>query len=115
MTLDPPFTVYRDQLTALSHGTALWNPDPSKKIYNNASIGDVGYLHEGTFIRMFNVTLPWNHPSNGLLGKPEPYAPLDCGPFTNILEVPFKTQQYYSRNVSSETNDSDAQAKGPNK
>ena len=91
MPVAPPFSVYQDQLIALYHGLALWNSDPLKKIYNSASIGDVGYLHEGTFIRMFNVTLPWNHPSNGLLGKPEPYEPLDCGPFTNILEVPFTT------------------------
>lgn len=115
MPVDPPHAIYQDQLTALSHGLALWNPRPAKKIYNNVSIGDVGYLYEGMFVRMFNVTLPWNHPSNGLLGTPEPYESLNCGPFTNIHEVPLKTQEHYSRNVSAETYDSDAQAKEPDK
>jgi hypothetical protein len=113
MPVDPPFVVYRDQLTALSHGLALWNPDPPKNIYNNVSIGDVGYLHEGMFIRMFNVTLPWNHPSNGLLGKPEPYYPLDCGPFTNTIEARFDKVDYYSRSVTAKTNSGDSQAMTP--
>ena len=55
----------------------MWNPDPPKRIYNNVSIGDVGYLDEGTFIRMFNVTLPWHHQSNRTLGDPEPFDTLD--------------------------------------
>jgi hypothetical protein len=113
MPVDPPFAVYRDQLTALSHGLALWNPDPPKNIYNNVSIGDVGYLHEGMFIRMFNVTLPWNHPSNGLLGKPEPYDPLDCGPFTNTIEAHFDKVDHYSRSVTAKTNAGDSQAMTP--
>jgi hypothetical protein len=70
-----PSTVYRDQLSALSDGIALWNPAPQKKLHNKVSIDDVGYLHDGMFIRMFNVILPWDDPSNGVLGKPEPYDP----------------------------------------
>jgi hypothetical protein len=103
MPVDTPSIVYRDQLSALSHGLALWNPNPPKKIYNYVSIGDVGYLHEGMFIRMFNVTLPWDDPSNGLLGKPEPYDPLDCGPFTNTIEAHFKKIDHYSRFVTADT------------
>ena len=75
-TIDPPFKVYQDQLKVAPQGIALWNPDPPKRIYNNVSIGDVGYLDEGTFIRMFNVTLPWHHQSNRTLGDPEPYDTL---------------------------------------
>ena len=110
MPIDPPFTVYRDQLTALSHGLALWNPSPQKKIYNNVSIGDVGYLHEGTFIRMFNVILPWNHPSNGVPGIPEPYDPLDCSPFINSIEAHFEKVDHYSHSVTAETNAGNLQA-----
>ena len=102
---DPPFSVYQDQLTELSHGIALWNPNPSKEIYNMVSIGDVGYLHEGAFTRMFNVTLPWNHPSNALLGIPEPYDPLDNGPFANISEYHhFGKVVFHSHYVTEETN-----------
>ncbi|KAI0280744.1 hypothetical protein BGY98DRAFT_288521 [Russula aff. rugulosa BPL654] len=65
------------------------------------------------FIRMFNVILPWDHESNRTLGKPEPYESLDCGPFPTVLDVPLKTQERYSRNVSAETNDSNARANAP--
>ena len=101
---DPPFFVYRDQLSAPSHGIALWNPNPPKKIYNNVSIGDVGYLQEGTFIRMFNVMLPWDHPSNKTFGNPESYESLNCGPSANILGGDFSRVEHYSRYVSAETN-----------
>jgi hypothetical protein len=37
----------------------LWNPNPPKTIYIYVSIGDVGYVRDGVFIRMFNVILPW--------------------------------------------------------
>lgn len=113
MPVDPPFNVYRDQITALSQGLALWNPNPPKRIYNNVSIGDVGYLHEGTFIRMFNVMLPWDHPSNRTLGVPEFYEPLDVGPFTNTLEGAFDKVEHYSRNVTAETNAGNTQALSP--
>ncbi len=113
MPVDPAHTVYRDQLTALSHGLALWNPNPPKRIYNNVSIGDVGYLYEGTFIRMFNVTLPWDHPSNGTLGRPEQYDSLDCGPFTNAIEDHFDRVDHASRFVTAETNAGNVQAMTP--
>jgi hypothetical protein len=124
MPPDPPFNVYRDQLAALSHGLALWKPDPprrnprrnpnlTEKIYENVSIGDVGYLHEGTFIRMFNVMLPWDHPMNRTLGDPEPYEPLDCGPFDNSFRGLFDRVDHYSRYVSAETNYDNVGARGP--
>jgi hypothetical protein len=113
MSVDPPFAVYRDQLAPLSHGLALWNPNPPKKIYNNVTIGDVGYLHGGMFIRMFNVTLPWNHPSNGILGYPEPYDPLDCGPYPNTIEARFDKVNHCSRFVTVETNVGDGQVVAP--
>ena len=120
MPVDPPFAVYRDQLSALSLGLALWNPKSPREVYNSLnnrydsygsahrnvriSIGDVGYLQEGMFIRMFNVTLPWDHPLNEILGKPEPYDYLDCGPFTSTIEAHFDKVDYYSRSVTAETN-----------
>jgi hypothetical protein len=112
MPMETPSNIYCDQLSALSHGIALWNSGLPKIIYNNVSIGDVGYLQEGTFIRMFNVMLPWDDPSNRLFGDPEPYESLDCGPF-NILEGDFDRVDYYSRYVSAETNAGDMHASSP--
>ena len=46
---------------------------------------------------MFNVTLPWNHPSNTKLGMPMEYKSLDQGPFTNAID---SQTEYHSLNVS---------------
>ena len=96
MPVVPPFAVYQDQLAALSHGLALWNPSPQKQIYDNVSIGDVGYMHEGMFIRLFNVTLPWDHPSNKKLGRWF-YETLDTGPLT--IGVNFDNVDYCSHGI----------------
>jgi hypothetical protein len=111
--LPPVFKVYQDQLTTLSDGLPLWNPNPLKEIYDKVSIGDVGYLHEGSFIRMFNVMLPWSHESNRTLGEPEPYESLNCGPFANILKRRFDRAKHCSRYVSAETNADNRQAMTP--
>ena len=110
----PPVSdVYRDQMTTLSHGLALWDPNPPKEIYDKASIGDVGYLHEGSFFRMFNVMLPWDHESNRTLGEPEPYESLDCGPYANIIKRKFDRVIRCSSYVSAETNAGNLQAMTP--
>jgi hypothetical protein len=110
----PPVSkVYQDQMTTLFHGLALWNPNPPKEIYDKVSIGDVGYLHEGCFIRMFNVMLPWSHESNRTLGQPELYEPLDCSPFANTLKRQFDGVKHCSRYVSAETNAGNREAKIP--
>jgi hypothetical protein len=105
--------VYQDQMTTLSHGLALWNPDPPKENYDKVSIGDVGYFHEGSFIRMFNVMLPWSHESNRTLGEPEPYESLDCGPFASTLRRQFDRVKHCSRYVSAETNAGNREATTP--
>ncbi|KAI0285678.1 hypothetical protein BC826DRAFT_866781, partial [Russula brevipes] len=74
--------IYREQLTSLHHGHALWEPNPREGTYERVSIGDVGYAREGHFCRMFNVTLAWDHPSNKKLCEPEPYKPLDLSTVT---------------------------------
>jgi hypothetical protein len=68
MPVDQPWNVYREQLSALYHGYALWEPSPMGGLYDMVSIGDVGYVYNGSFYRMFNVTLPWDDPSNNRLG-----------------------------------------------
>lgn len=108
------FDIYRDQLASLSRGLALWDPKPVKKYYDKVSIGDVGYLHEGTFIRMFNVTLPSEDPLNKKLGvSPEFYEPLDCGPFTDTFERDFSKDDPSSRCVTAETNAGYQKASSP--
>ena len=111
--LPPASKVYQDQMATLSHGLALWDPNPLKEIYDKVSIGDVGYLHEGSFIRMFNVMLPWSHDSNRALGEPEPYKSLDCGPFANTFKRQFNRVKHYTHYVSAEANAGNTQAVTP--
>lgn len=48
-----PFAVYERLLSKLKLGHALWQPEPSKN--GEIQIGDVGFIHEGGFVRLFNV------------------------------------------------------------
>jgi hypothetical protein len=107
------FNVYRDQLASLSQGIALWNPPPLKDVYDKVSIGDVGYLQDGSFVRMFNVMLPWDDPSNATLGDPEEYESLDCGRFRNTIERDFASVEHHSRSVAAETNAGNRKADSP--
>jgi hypothetical protein len=93
---DIPYGLYREELASLGHGLALWNPNPPKHSYDNVSIGDVGFIREGTFFRMFNAILPWDHKSNG---KPGPFKSLDCDLSANITESPLVEKEHLSRHV----------------
>jgi hypothetical protein len=97
----PPHDVFREQLSSLFYGHALWVPDPAP-LYQQVSIGDVGYVRDGYFVRMFNVRLEWNDPLNLTFCEPEPYIPLDMGRFVNIRKSKFSKGPYYSRPVSSQ-------------
>jgi len=101
----PPPDVLREQLTSLFYGHALWMPDPA--FYERVSIGDVGYVKEGYFVRMFNVLLDWSNPSNYTLyeesnseSQPENYVRLDMGRFNNIRQTTLSKGDYYSRCVT---------------
>ena len=102
MPVEQPFNIYREQLSSLYHGLALWKPNP-EGLYKQVSIGDVGYVSDGAFIRMFNVTLPWDDESNRTLGIPDRYELLDSGNIT-IRPEHFGKLEYYSRQVSREEN-----------
>jgi hypothetical protein len=103
MRVDPPFNVYRECLSSLYHGVALWSPNPVESIYNQVSIGDVGYLDGGAFIRMFNVTRPWDDESNRKFGEPDYYEPLIFDKHT-IRRTTVDSVDYFSASVSKEEN-----------
>ena len=42
-------------------GHALWEPDPGG-IYDSVEVGDVGFIREGYFCRLFNALHPSGHP-----------------------------------------------------
>ncbi|KAI0285681.1 hypothetical protein BC826DRAFT_1178973 [Russula brevipes] len=111
MPVGEPFNVYREQLSSHYLGLALWDPAPDPTINDRVSIGDVGFVREGAFSRMFNVTLSHNHPSNRTVGEPDHYDPLDLGKFVNSRKPTLDKGDYLSRQVSSEENDNPQAAK----
>ena len=103
MSVDQPFNIYREQLSSQYHGLALWDPKPVENLHKHpghVSIGDVGYLDNGAFMRMFNVTLPWDDPSNKLLGKPEKYERIEPSYFSNVRDNEIREGEYPSPYVS---------------
>ena len=72
---------------------------------DRVTIGDVGYVMDGFFHRMFNVTLSWDDPSNQRHGvPPQRYEPLDIGPLPNVRKAILTKGCHYSRNVHSQAN-----------
>lgn len=115
MSVEEPSNVYRERLSSgssLSRGLALWKPNPVDGVYNQVSIGDVGYILEGAFIRMFNVTLSWDDESNNALGEPCHYDPLRPNDFT-VSRERFGQIEYCSSGVDKEENVGNTQAFSP--
>jgi len=71
------YDIYRDRLatTHPAFGHALWEPDPEEG-HGPVEIGDVGYVREGKFNRLFNALLPASDASHEGILLPEYYEPL---------------------------------------
>ncbi|KAI9432860.1 hypothetical protein H4582DRAFT_1820585 [Lactarius indigo] len=91
------YDTYRDQLASLYHGHALWVPDPAR-LYDHVQVGDVGYVKQGHFLRMFNALLSADD-SAQVHGVPEGYVPLNMGPFNNIRTLNLSHGDYCSNTV----------------
>ena len=50
----PPSDVYAASLLPVGEGYALWYPEPHDST-GEPQIGDVGYVRQGAFIRLFNI------------------------------------------------------------
>ncbi|KAH9171912.1 hypothetical protein EDB89DRAFT_1028605 [Lactarius sanguifluus] len=88
------YDTYQDQLASLYHGHALWVPDPAG-LYDHVRVGDVGYVRQGYFLRLFNALLSANDPTQ-VYGVPEGFVPLNLGPFTNIRTLNLFSGDYFS-------------------
>ena len=86
----------------------MWDPKPVEKLHKqpggHVSIGDVGYLYNGAFMRMFNVTIPWDDPSNKLLGKPDKYERIKPRHFGDVRDNEIREGEYYTPHVSKADN-----------
>jgi hypothetical protein len=71
------YDIFRNQLAIKypAYGHALWEPSPGR-LYSAVEVGDVGFIREGKFHRLFNALLPAEHPSHQNLRVPEYHEPL---------------------------------------
>ena len=77
----------------------MWDPNPVQGLFNDpghVSIGDVGYLDHGAFVRIFNVKLPRDSPSNSFIEIPEEYKPLEPEHFNNVRRGEVRQEEYLS-------------------
>ncbi|KAI0922265.1 hypothetical protein AcW2_007006 [Taiwanofungus camphoratus] len=73
MSTKTAWDVYSDQLFRLGHGYPLWDPEPTK--HGEVLVGDVGFVENGAFYRLFNALRPTTDPVNLQYGVPDGYKP----------------------------------------
>lgn len=101
------YNTFRDQL-AIAHpafGYALWEPDPGQQ-YPPVEVGDVGFVRQGKFHRLFNALLPANHQSHRRFGVPEHYEPLQLSVPDHIDHGTLFPNNFCSHGVRVESGDS---------
>lgn len=74
MSPHPPYQIYSDCMAVAGMGLPLWKPEPSK--HGDILIGDVGFVSEGMFHRLFSATHAKDHEINKR-GVPDDFIPLD--------------------------------------
>lgn len=88
--MSAPWDLYAKELGSLYYGFPLWDPKPGRT--GSIEIGDVGYIEEGHFVRLFNPMLPEDHMVNKQSwGVPENYAELKLPPehiYTDTIDLP---------------------------
>ena len=67
--------IYAEQLRMHGHGEPLWQPEPRPED-GEVLIGDVGFIEDGRFYRLFNARFPADHPIN-VDGVPDGFVPLE--------------------------------------
>ncbi|KAF8501491.1 hypothetical protein F5888DRAFT_1236026 [Russula emetica] len=93
------YEIFREQLAIKypSYGYALWEPSP-RNPNRPVQIGDVGFIREGRFYRLFNALLPADNPSQEL-GVPEDHKPLVPTLSDHVATVPLGRNNYCSAGV----------------
>ncbi|KAJ3554389.1 hypothetical protein NM688_g3138 [Phlebia brevispora] len=81
-----PAEIYAKQLSSYSYGYPLWFPDAISTA-GEPQLGDVGYINNGRFLRLFNITVGPGHPWNRRYGVPHNFTPL-CLPEEYTLDEP---------------------------
>ena len=88
---------YANSLVSQGHGHPLWEPDPGE--YPPVKLGDVGYISDGGFIKLFNASAGVDDPSN-TLGLPQSHISLPIGPIQRRAPLPKAPEYVSSEGVS---------------
>ncbi|KAI9456870.1 hypothetical protein BJY52DRAFT_536609 [Lactarius psammicola] len=108
------YDIFRHHLSIKfpAYGHALWDPDPGN-LYPAVEVGDVGYICEGKFHRLFNALLPAEDESHVDFGVPEGHEQLTLNIKKHINICKLSPNNFCSAKVSS-TPVSERLAEGPN-
>ncbi|KAI0048466.1 hypothetical protein FA95DRAFT_1038458 [Auriscalpium vulgare] len=87
--------VYSEQMRTKHNGYALWRPQRPRQ-QPPVSVGDVGYLRDGGFVRLFNIHLAEDDPCQGEL--PEGFEQMIQLP-DRIIEYDLRSGYIYSNAV----------------
>jgi hypothetical protein len=95
------YDIFRGELALKypAYGHALWVPSPGG-LYLSVQVGDVGFIRESKFIRLFNVLLPRDHPSHEIFGVPEYHNPLKLKISKHILPSELNPNNFRSKGVT---------------
>ncbi|KAI0295806.1 hypothetical protein BC826DRAFT_1007718 [Russula brevipes] len=109
-----PYDTFRETLAAKypNCGYALWEPSPGG-LYDAVEVGDVGFIREGCFHRLFNVLLPGDHPSHQNFGVPECHQQLHLNAPNHIHRSVEGTDVFNSKHVTLMPLERDVHAMGP--
>ena len=94
------YDIFRGQLGVKypSYGHALWEPSPSG-LYGPVEVGDVGFIREGRFHRLFNALLRADDSSHEFFGVPEYHEPLIPKLTSHVFHGTLSPGHYFSAGV----------------
>ena len=84
-----------------AYGYALWEPGPGNLSPAAVEVGDVGYICQGRFRRLFNVLLPANHSSHRNYGVPDYHEQLTLNMENHIETSRLSPHDFCSAGVNS--------------
>ena len=97
-----PYDIFRRHIAIKfpAMGHALWEPDPGN-LSPAVQVGDVGFIRQGRFHRLFNVLLPADHPSHENFGVPEYHEQLTLSVENHISFGRLSANNFCSAKVTS--------------
>jgi hypothetical protein len=94
------YDIFRDLLAIKypAYGHALWEPSPGRH-YSAVEVGDVGFIRQGKFHRLFNALYAADHPSHQSFGVPEYHESLRPSIEEHVDSGTLGPHDFYSKGV----------------